>query len=97
MARVAIITGGAQGLGAAIAALVSRQWLSLAACWWTGTPKGLAATQAALGKDRCAILAADLTDSGHARKLQLSIWLLSTFGRVDVLGECRRQYRALVD
>ncbi|MFT3671645.1 oxidoreductase [Aestuariivirga sp.] len=82
MGRVAIITGGAQGLGAAIA----RSFLAhdFTGCVLVDrNADGLATVQAALGKDKCAVLAADLTAAATPKAaVDLAV---KSFGRVDVL------------
>jgi len=82
MGRVAIITGGAQGLGAAIA----RSFLAhdFTGCVLVDrNSDGLATVQASLGKERCAVLAADLTAAATPKAaVDLAV---KTFGRVDVL------------
>jgi NAD(P)-dependent dehydrogenase (short-subunit alcohol dehydrogenase family) len=82
MTRVAIITGGAQGMGAAVA----RAFLGgdFTGCVLVDrNTEALARVQAELGPERAAILAADLLYPGTAKAaVDLA---LGTFGRVDAL------------
>jgi len=82
MARVAIITGGGQGVGAAVA----RSFLDngFAGCVLVDrNADALKQTQQKLGADKVAILAADLLQPGTpSAAVDLAV---KTFGRVDVL------------
>jgi 3-oxoacyl-[acyl-carrier protein] reductase len=89
--RVALITGGARGIGRAVAvALAERDW-AVAASYRTSEAqaKSLATELAAMGK-RAAILRADASDPAAADDLVRRAE--AEFGRIDALINCAGSY-----
>jgi 3-oxoacyl-[acyl-carrier protein] reductase len=89
--RVALITGGARGIGRAVAvALAERDW-AVAASYHTSEAqaKSLEAELAAMGK-RAAILRADASDPTAAQELVRRAE--EEFGRIDALINCAGSY-----
>ncbi len=92
--RVALITGGARGIGRAVAvALAERGW-GVAASYHTSAEqaKSLEAELAALGK-RAVVLRADVSDPASAEGLVRRAE--AEFGRIDALINCAGSYHRI--
>jgi len=81
--RVAVLTGGSQGIGRAVALALAREGASVVLCARRPAPlEAVAGEVAALGA-RALPVAADVTDPATGERVAAAA--LDTFGRIDIL------------
>jgi len=82
--KVALVTGGTRGIGAAIARELSDQGADVAISYASSTQKAAALVHEIEAKGRrSAAFKADAADTGQVKKLIADV--VSTFGRLDIL------------
>ena len=81
--RVAIVTGGARGIGAAIARALAADGARIAATGLNGDAAGGAKLAAELGADRCRFYESDVSDFDGCAGLVKSV--LRDFDHIDIL------------
>ncbi len=93
MSRVAIVTGGAQGIGAAVAKQFLMDGFAGVVLVDRSAERLAVEAKALKPFGAVAVLAADLVDDATPRKaVDLA---RAKFGRLDVLDQCGGEYRAL--
>ena len=89
--RVALITGGARGIGRAIALDLAAQHWSVAICYRTSEAEAIETGKAVVERGGKALtLRADVSDPGAARHLVQEVE--QTWGRLDALINCAGPY-----
>src|SRR4051794_35377788 len=89
--RVALITGGAKGIGRAIALKLAREGWSIAFCWRT-SERAASETQSAVktSGSACLSVRCDVSDARACENLVRDV--NSEFGRIDALIHCAGPY-----